>query len=163
MIGMAMPDIDVWSERVTIALGQNPGLFTGPGTNTYLVGTGRRRILLDTGSGVAAYPDVLAGALQRAGCDGIQEIVLTHGHPDHLGGVAQVRERFGALRASKLPNPDGDPDGFVFDPLADGAVVRTEGCTQSSRPATRATISASCSKKRTRSSPATTCSASAPR
>ena len=41
MIGLEMPPLDVWSERVTVALGQNPGIFTGPGTNTYLVGTGR--------------------------------------------------------------------------------------------------------------------------
>jgi len=128
MIGTTLPDIDVWSDRVTVALGQNPGLFTGPGTNTYLVGTGARRILLDTGSGVPAYPDVLARAIERAGCDGLQEIVLTHGHIDHLGGVAQLRERFGALRVSKLSDPE-DADGLGFAPLADGGVVRTEGAT----------------------------------
>lgn len=128
MIGLTMPDIGVWSERVTVALGQNPGIFTGPGTNTYLVGTGRRRILLDTGSGAEAYPDVLARALDRAGCDGIQEIVLTHGHPDHLGGVAQVQARFGPLRVSKLPGVD-DPPGLAVQALAEGSVVRTEGAT----------------------------------
>jgi glyoxylase-like metal-dependent hydrolase (beta-lactamase superfamily II) len=128
MIGTTMPDIDVWSERVTVALGQNPGIFTGPGTNTYLVGTGRRRILLDTGSGADAYPDVLARALAQAGCDAIQEIVLTHGHPDHLGGVEQVQARFGPLRVSKLPGAD-DPASLRAVPLAEGSVVRTEGAT----------------------------------
>jgi glyoxylase-like metal-dependent hydrolase (beta-lactamase superfamily II) len=128
MIGVTLPDVDVWSERVVVALGQNPGIFTGPGTNTYLVGTGRKRILLDTGSGHDGYLDVLATALARAGCDGIQEIVLTHGHVDHLGGVAQVRERYGDLRVSKLPDAS-DADGLGFAALADGAVVRTEGAT----------------------------------
>lgn len=128
MIGTTMPDIDVWSERVTVALGQNPGIFTGPGTNTYLVGTGRRRILLDTGSGADAYPDVLARALTQAGCDAIQEIVLTHGHPDHLGGVEQVQARFGPLRVSKLPGAD-DPASLGALPLSEGSVVRTEGAT----------------------------------
>ena len=128
MIGTTMPDIDVWSERVTVALGQNPGIFTGPGTNTYLVGTGRRRILLDTGSGADAYPDVLARALTQAGCDAIQEIVLTHGHPDHLGGVEQVQARFGPLRVSKLPGAD-DSASLRALPLSEGSVVRTEGAT----------------------------------
>jgi len=128
MIGVTLPDVDVWSERVTVALGQNPSLFTGPGTNTYLVGTGRQRILVDTGSGVAAYPAVLERAMERAGCTGLQQIVLTHGHPDHQGGVAQLRERFGAVRVAKLVDPD-DGDGIDFEPLLDGDVVRTEGAT----------------------------------
>ena len=49
MLGMELPDVARWSERVVVALGQNPSAFTGPGTNTYLVGTGKSRILLDTG------------------------------------------------------------------------------------------------------------------
>jgi len=130
MIGLTLPEVDVWSERVAVALGQNPGLFTGPGTNTYLVGTGARRILLDTGQGVAGYPDVLARAMQRAGCEEIQEIVLTHGHVDHNGGVAQLIARFGPKRVSKLPWPPFDAGSPVaVTPLGDGDVVRTEGAT----------------------------------
>jgi glyoxylase-like metal-dependent hydrolase (beta-lactamase superfamily II) len=131
MLGMQLPDVDVWSERVVVALGQNPSPFTGPGTNTYLVGTGRERILLDPGQGVPAYLPVLERALERAGGVRIQEIVLTHGHPDHIGGVRSVRERFGGLRVSKFPWPESDAAyaDLELAALADGATVRTEGAT----------------------------------
>jgi glyoxylase-like metal-dependent hydrolase (beta-lactamase superfamily II) len=130
MIGLALPDVDAWSERVVVALGQNPGLFTGPGTNTYLVGTGRRRLLLDTGEGRDAYLPVLERALERAGCDGIQEVVLTHGHPDHMGGAAAVLKRFGPLRVSKRPWSGVDErHGVAIEAIDEGAVIRTEGAT----------------------------------
>ena len=129
MLGTTLPDVDVWSPRVVVALGQNPGPFTGPGTNTYLVGTGKRRLLLDPGQGVPAYLPVLERALARADC-AIQEIVLTHGHPDHMGGVASVLERFGRLRVSKLPWPEVDArHALDLTPLRDGSIVRTEGAT----------------------------------
>ncbi len=129
MIGLELPDVAHWSDRVVVALGQNPSTFTGPGTNTYLVGTGARRILLDTGSGEPAYLPVLEQALGERGCE-IQEIVLTHGHPDHIGGVPALRERFGDLRVSKLPWPEVDAHYDVpIEPIDHGAVVRTEGAT----------------------------------
>jgi len=129
MIGLALPDVDLWSERVVVALGQNPSVFTGPGTNTYLVGTGPERILLDTGSGHAEYLPVLDEALERVGCR-IQEIVLTHGHPDHIGGAADVIARHGDLRVSKLPSHHFDPHHAVeIAPIGEGSVIRTEGAT----------------------------------
>ena len=128
MLGLQMPDFATWSERVVTALGQNPGPFTGPGTNTYLVGTGAKRILLDTGDGRPAYLPVLERALEHAGCTGLQEIVLTHGHPDHIGGAASVMERFGALRITKLGHPPFDaPYGFEIHGIGDGDVIETEG------------------------------------
>ena len=130
MLGMALPDVDRWSERVVVALGQNPGAFTGPGTNTYLVGTGRERILLDTGQGLPAYLPVLERALAEAGEARIGEIVLTHGHPDHLGGVRGIRERHGALRVSKRPWPAMDAAmGCKIREIDDGAVIAVEGAT----------------------------------
>jgi glyoxylase-like metal-dependent hydrolase (beta-lactamase superfamily II) len=129
MIGLELPDVETWSERVIVVRAQNPGIFTGPGTNTYLIGTGAARILLDAGEGVPAYLPVLERALAETPCR-IQEIVLTHGHADHMGGVPSVLERHGPLRVSKLPRPGCDAcDAVELTPLEDGAVVRTEGAT----------------------------------
>jgi len=130
MLGLQLPDVDRWSDRVVVALGQNPGAFTGPGTNTYLIGTGKRRILLDTGQGRDAYLPVLDSALELAGCEGIQEIVLTHGHEDHIGGARSIVERHGALKISKRPCPEFDErHEVVITPIDEGSVVRTEGAT----------------------------------
>jgi glyoxylase-like metal-dependent hydrolase (beta-lactamase superfamily II) len=107
LLGTQMPDVGLWSERVAVALGQNPSAFTGPGTNTYLIGTGSKRILLDPGQGLPSYLPVLERAMAETGCQGFQEIVLTHGHPDHIGGVRSVIERFGPLRVSKFPETEG--------------------------------------------------------
>lgn len=129
MIGLEMAEIDMWSDRVSVTLGLNPGPFTGPGTNTYLIGTGRRRILLDTGQGVPGYIDLLERALtDTAGGDAIQEIVLTHGHPDHVGGVDGLRERFGDLQVSKKPCADYDGD-LSFTAIDEGATLETDGAT----------------------------------
>jgi glyoxylase-like metal-dependent hydrolase (beta-lactamase superfamily II) len=145
--GTQLPDVDVLSERVAVALGQNPSMFTGPGTNTYLVGTGAKRLLLDTGSGHDEYMPFLEEAVSRVGCRGIEGIVLTHAHPDHIGGVNQVRAHFGSdIPVYKKPwpvdegvgGPGGDvspidianPDQLADGPLetiGDGDVVETEG------------------------------------
>ena len=129
MIGMAMPDIARWSDRVVVVLGQNPGPFTGPGTNTYIIGTGRRRILLDTGQGVDLYDDLIPRALAEY-CDGatLDRIVLTHAHPDHIGGVESLRERHGDLPLLKMPLPASDR-GLTVEALGDGDVVETDGAT----------------------------------
>ncbi len=126
MIGMEMPNIDAWSARVTVVLGQNPGIFTGPGTNTYLVGTGIRPILIDTGQGMDGYMPLLRQAMDDRRAGGLQEIVLTHAHPDHIGGIEDVQREYGPLPISKKPWPelDGDIDVTV---IYDEDVITTDG------------------------------------
>lgn len=128
MIGLQMRDIDAWSPRVTVVLGQNPSMFTGPGTNTYLIGTSKRPILLDTGQGIPSYVPLLERAVKARGADGLQEIVLTHSHPDHIGGVPAIQEHFGPLRVSKKPWA-GRESPVAFTPIDDGTVITTEGAT----------------------------------
>lgn len=128
MIGMQMPNIDQWSERVTVILGQNPGMFTGPGTNTYLVGTGTRPILVDTGEGRDEYMPLLVQAMEERGAEGLQEIVLTHAHPDHNGGIDDVEAKYGPLQVTKKPWPEYDR-GRELNVIDDEDVVVTEGAT----------------------------------
>lgn len=144
--GSELPDVARLSALVSVALGQNPSMFTGPGTNTYLVGSGDKRLLLDTGSGFDSYMPFLEEAIASSGCKRIEGIVLTHAHPDHIGGVKQVRSHFGEdipvykmpWPADAGPGPSGpDAEANVTHPddlaegrielIADGDVVETEG------------------------------------
>jgi endoribonuclease LACTB2 len=131
MIGLEMPEFARLSARVVTVLGHNPSPFTGPGTNTYLVGQGRRPILLDTGQGVAVWADLLDRALRElCDADGIESVLLTHAHIDHTGGVEQVRAKFGDVTILKKPWPGHDgAAGRRLKAIEDGAIVRTEGAT----------------------------------
>src|SRR5262245_45862002 len=129
MIGLDMPDIAVWSDRVTVVLGQNPGPFTGPGTNTYLIGTSKRPLLLDTGQGVPQYLPLLErGLREHHGSDELQGIVLTHGHADHIGGVESVLRRFGPLSVAKKPWDKLD-GGLTVEVVDEGSEIRTDSAT----------------------------------
>jgi ribonuclease/clavin/mitogillin len=89
------------SDLVGRVLGLNPGLFTGPGTNTYLVGRARP-ILIDTGAGVPDYVSLLGAYLRQRGWKRPERIILTHRHRDHMGGVDDLRRQFGDLPVAKM-------------------------------------------------------------
>jgi glyoxylase-like metal-dependent hydrolase (beta-lactamase superfamily II) len=66
------------------------GQITTPYTCLF-IDTGKHRILVDTGMGAGVVPSVgnLLMNLQEEGIEGadIDTVILTHGHPDHIGGI----------------------------------------------------------------------------
>ncbi|MGA2409292.1 MAG: MBL fold metallo-hydrolase [Candidatus Binataceae bacterium] len=130
MIGLKLPDYARLSPRVATVLGHNPGPFTGPGTNTYIVGTSSRPILLDTGAGVAKWAENLPIALRElSGGEEFDRIVLTHAHQDHIGGVKDVHQRFGQTGVLKKAWPGQDAAGVPISEIGHGDQVTTEGAT----------------------------------
>jgi hydroxyacylglutathione hydrolase len=89
------------SDLVGRVLGLNPGMMTGPGTNTYLVGR-HYPILIDTGAGEADYPALFQKYLGQRGWRRPERIILTHRHRDHLGGVGQLRDLFPGVPVAKM-------------------------------------------------------------
>lgn len=85
----------------------NPGVMTGPGTNSYLVGdpaTGY--IAIDPGPADAEHVE----RLWRAAGGQVRMIVCTHSHPDHSPGAAVLQALCvgsGALRPPILGLPSG--------------------------------------------------------
>jgi glyoxylase-like metal-dependent hydrolase (beta-lactamase superfamily II) len=90
----------------------NPSPLTGPGTNTYVVGT-KRPVVIDPGCDDAGH---LARILEVAG-SGIDRILCTHSHPDHSPGAAWLRERTGA-RVHGQPAPDDGHQDPTYAPDA---------------------------------------------
>jgi glyoxylase-like metal-dependent hydrolase (beta-lactamase superfamily II) len=81
---------------------------TGLTSNAFLV-AGERSVLVDVGSGF----DIASGVREHV--DGIDAVVLTHTHHDHVGNLADTREAFGV----DVWGYDTDEDG-VDHALADG-------------------------------------------
>ncbi|OQV15736.1 Beta-lactamase-like protein 2 [Hypsibius exemplaris] len=85
-----IPPVSRLSANVVRVLGCNPGPMTLQGTNTYILGTGSERILIDTGEqGNTEYLTNLKAVLAEDKAR-ISQIVLTHWHADHIGGLAGV-------------------------------------------------------------------------
>jgi glyoxylase-like metal-dependent hydrolase (beta-lactamase superfamily II) len=79
------------SPLVRRILAPNPGVMTGPGTNTYVVGIDEI-VVIDPGIDDEGHLDAIVGC----GGDRIRWIVCTHTHPDHSPGAAKLKERTGA-------------------------------------------------------------------
>lgn len=84
---------------------------------------------MDTGEGKPEYISLLERAMQQIGCMSIQEILITHHHYDHTGGVRQIIERFGPVCVSKIRAAGVDDNEFRYSYLNEGDVLKTEGAT----------------------------------
>jgi glyoxylase-like metal-dependent hydrolase (beta-lactamase superfamily II) len=97
----------------------NPGPFTGPGTNTYLVGIDEVAVI-DPGPDDKAHVDAIVGASMR---ERVRWVLLTHTHPDHAPATARVVKATGA-EVLGFAKRDKDGSGIVPDrTIADGDTI----------------------------------------
>jgi glyoxylase-like metal-dependent hydrolase (beta-lactamase superfamily II)/8-oxo-dGTP pyrophosphatase MutT (NUDIX family) len=93
------------SAQVIRVTAGNPGMMTGPGTNTYLVGGGPRNewAVIDPGPDDSAHIDAIIAAAPGT----IRTILTTHTHQDHSPGAVELARRTGAPvlgRIADFPN-----------------------------------------------------------
>lgn len=104
----------------------NPGMLTGPGTNTYIVGDSACAVI-DPGVRKPAHLDAVLSA-----CNGdVSAILVTHTHPDHSPGARELSAATGAPVYSHDAVLRGSRDKrFVIDRvLHDGGAVDAGGVT----------------------------------
>lgn len=137
-----LPLISRLSKSVIRILGCNEGPMTLQGTNTYLVGTGTRRILIDAGEEKTAeeYIKVLKQVLDEEKAT-IDHLIVTHWHHDHLGGVNTIQNFLKKTNAAgtastvwKLPRSPEDKGKISkeetsteWQPLRDKQLMEVEG------------------------------------
>lgn len=86
----------------------NPGVMTGPGTNSYLLGT-KNVTVLDPGPAEVEHADAILRAVEAGGGKLVQ-IVTTHTHPDHSPCAALLKAKTGAKVIGAAIAQDGFQD-----------------------------------------------------
>jgi glyoxylase-like metal-dependent hydrolase (beta-lactamase superfamily II) len=94
--------------RVGRVVAPNPGPYTGPGTNTWIVSAGPVVVVIDPGPEDDSH---LAAINKRLGGATIGVVLVTHSHPDHL----PLAERLAKPHHASVRR---------FPELGDGDVVR---------------------------------------
>lgn len=100
----------------------NPGMMTGPGTNSYIIGD-RELGIIDPGPAIESHIDKLAGL------GNIAWIAVTHTHRDHSPGAQPLASRTGAIRLGAAVPTEGPQDrGFEPDRvIGDREVIDVDG------------------------------------
>jgi glyoxylase-like metal-dependent hydrolase (beta-lactamase superfamily II) len=128
---MNTPASIVPGEIVTVAPGvrritaPNPGMMTGPGTNSYLIGD-TELALIDPGPELDAHRDTLLAAVG----DRLRWILCTHTHRDHSPLARAIKQATGAEVLGHGVTPADGRQDEAFRPdraLRDGEVVDCAG------------------------------------
>lgn len=135
-----LDDVEDVTERVIRVMGGNPGEMQLQGTNTFLLGTGKARILIDTGEvrtgraekcirtdtiqGMPVWIERMVEVLKERDLY-ISHVLLTHWHGDHTEGVPDL-VRYDPAIADRVYKSHPDPGQHD---IQDGQVFSVEGAT----------------------------------
>ena len=114
------------SDRVRRITAPNPGVMTGPGTNSYLLGSGNHIAVIDPGPAHEAHLQMLLEEARGR----IRWILVTHTHLDHSPAAAPLKAMTGAELLGMAP-PPGESQDRTFRPdrvLAHGERLDIAGC-----------------------------------
>lgn len=101
-------------------LAPNPGIYTGPGTNTYILSDGGEVVIVDPGPIIASHELEIIASIEGATP---VAVVVTHTHPDHAPMANPLGSRLGVPVYGYASGPRFVPDIR----LADGAEVTFGG------------------------------------
>jgi glyoxylase-like metal-dependent hydrolase (beta-lactamase superfamily II) len=108
---------------VTRIVAPNPGVMTGPGTNTYLVGDGQLAVI-DPGPGDSSH----LRAIVAAGAGRIRWILCSHTHLDHAAAAMALAKATGApIAAMDSPGTEHDAPLVLDRSLRDGDRIELDG------------------------------------
>ena len=111
------------SPMVRRILAPNPGLMTGPGTNTYLVGIDEIAVI-DPGPDDSGHLDTVAAC----GGDRIRWILVTHTHNDHSPGAAACVSRSAGSVSASCDQRSGVVDNTMRTRSSISSILLTSQC-----------------------------------
>ncbi len=98
------------SPHIVRVTAPNPGPMTGPGTNTYLVGSGDSWTAIDPGPVGEPHLQAILAALPGK----LVQVLVTHTHKDHSPGAAALSAATGAPVFGRVAAfPEWQDDSFV--------------------------------------------------
>lgn len=98
--------------RIQRVLAPNPGPYTGPGTNTWVVGDDRTIVVIDPGPVIAAHGDAI---LDVVGDRKVTSVIVTHTHVDHAPLANPLARDLDVPAVGYAPGPEFQPDIRVGD------------------------------------------------
>lgn len=98
--------------NITRVRAPNPGMFTGTGTNTWVLESEGRAVVIDPGPAIETHHQAVLAAV--AGLDPVAALI-THCHLDHVGLANRLASELGVPALGGCPAPGFKPDRVISD------------------------------------------------